>query len=375
MRILHISDCHIGLQYAAVRSAKARSSMVNARISALGNAVDAANRERCDAIVVAGDLFENHRVSQRLINQVCDILGGFERGMVYILPGNHDYYREKDDSALWDYFMRTAGDNIYLFTDNKPLKADIADDAVCFFPCICHDRHSSENALGNLRNIRVNPSVINIGIAHGSLKGLSYDREGCYYNMSREELSAIPMDLWLLGHAHIPEPQMEPGVNVTQANIYNAGTHQQTNIHNNTEGSVFVIDIDSKKHISAHRVITGVIKFSEQSLQLTTGDCVADVVRAFIASIDAKHTVLRLHISGTVNSDEYKQLGLIEDMVSESVLYLDKLHMDVNEEITGKMIDSQTVVGSVENTLLKSYLNEPDLLAALYELVMSCKEY
>ena len=79
-------------------------------------------------------------------------------------------------------------------------------------------------------------------------------------------------------------------------------------------------------------------------------------------------------MNGTANSSEYEKRQTIEKLVSEKVLYLDKIYLNITKEITTQMIDEETIAGSIENKLLKKYVDEPDILAAAYELVMSCKE-
>lgn len=373
MKILHISDCHFGLQYASVKSAEVRNKITDSRLAALKRAVKQANLEKCDVIVIAGDLFENHGVTHKLIKNVCSILNEFANGIVYVLPGNHDYYT-REESVLWDYFEEVSGDNIFLFTENKVHETEINGEGVRLYPCICHDKHSSENALDWIKDEKIDSSCVNIGIAHGSLTGLSFDREGEYYAMSPDELNKIPMDVWLLGHAHIPEPNCEYGKVVGHTRIYNAGTHQQTNIHNNTEGAVFVIDIGNDKYVRAKRVKTGVLSFMEKELKVTPQDRLEELVETFLASFDAANTVLRLNVIGTANTLEYEKRDIIERMVAERVIYIDKLYMNVTKQITKQMIDEETVKGSIENTLLNRYVDKPDILAVAYELMLSCKE-
>ncbi len=61
-----------------------------------------------------------------------------------------------------------------------------------------------ENNLGWIKEAEIDPSVFNIGIAHGALEGETIDSEGLYFLMSRPELEAIPVDVWLIGHTHVP---------------------------------------------------------------------------------------------------------------------------------------------------------------------------
>ena len=49
--------------------------------------------------------------------------------------------------------------------------------------------------------------------------------------------------------------------------IFNAGTHEQLDLHNNTEGNAFVITLqnnDGIKKILAKRVVTGRIRYYDE---------------------------------------------------------------------------------------------------------------
>lgn len=373
MKILHISDCHFGLQYATIKNLDAKNKVIDSRLEALINSVNIANNEKCEAIVIAGDLFENLGVTQKIIKQVCAVLNKFTNGTVWVLPGNHDYYAQ-DNHAMWDYFEDVSGDNIFLFTKNAVEEREISGKTVRFYPCICHDIHSAENALGWIEQESIDRTVINIGVAHGSLQGLSFDKEGIYYSMSAEELDQVPVDVWLIGHAHIAEPNKPYDEVFNKVKIYNAGTHQQTNIHNNSEGSVFIIEINHNKEITAKRIKTGCLKFMEKAVVVSPSDSLNDKINKSLNYIDKDNTVLRLQILGTANSDDYDNRGQIESLVSSSVLYLDKLMWNVTKEITVEMIDEETVIGSIENTLLKKYVDDPEVLSVAFNLVMACKE-
>lgn len=373
MKLLHISDCHFGLKYATIKDSNAKKRVIDSRIEALKNAVDFANNEKCEAIVIAGDLFENLAVNHLIIKEVCAKLNEFANGMVWVLPGNHDYYA-KDNHEMWDYFEEVSGDNIFLFTNNSVEEREISGELVRFYPCICHDKHSSENALRWIKEESIDTSIINIGLAHGSLQGLSFDKEGIYYSMSAEELDKVLVDVWLIGHAHISQPNMPCNEVFKKVKIYNAGTHQQTNIHNSSEGSVFIIEIDKNKDVSAKRVKTGCLAFVEKNIVVSPSDSLLDKINECLDSIDKDNTVLRLRISGTANLDDYENRGQIESLVSSEIFYLDKLQLDITKEITAEMIDEETIIGSIENTLLKRYVNNPEVLSLAFDLIMDCKE-
>src|SRR5690242_12882775 len=91
MRLLHTADWQIGLKAAHV--AGAAEAVREARLEAAARVVAEANRLQVDALVLAGDTFEDNLVSDRLVRRVVEVLAA-SRAPVYLLPGNHDALTE-----------------------------------------------------------------------------------------------------------------------------------------------------------------------------------------------------------------------------------------------------------------------------------------
>jgi len=52
--------------------------------------VEVAMQEKCDLLVIAGDLFDSVKVQKPVVRKAAEILRRFD-GMVVVLPGNHDF--------------------------------------------------------------------------------------------------------------------------------------------------------------------------------------------------------------------------------------------------------------------------------------------
>lgn len=387
IKILHTGDLHIGREYKKQEqeNAEIAKRYRRARVQALENIVEIANEENCDYLVIAGDLYDKKEISLALQKEVCSILGGYS-GTILVLPGNHDYYEGEEDK-LWGRFLELSGENIILARENKEIEMD----KVCFYPCICHDRYSQENALGWLKkkeNYRRDTEKnidsskkekIRIGIAHGALEGLSYDKERKYYYMTRAELENCKMDLWLLGHTHIPYPNQDE---IVEGRILNAGTHQPTDIADNADGSVFLIELleDSSKEsvrstqkIHVRKIPTAAIHFEKIEINLAHGESLRDKIEKAVLGMDRENTTLRLFISGTALEEEYEKRQSIYRDYEEEFLKFEVQDMELHPEITREKIKRETLEGSIENQLLMKYLDNPELLNLAFELVKSCK--
>lgn len=399
IKILHTGDLHIGREYKKQEqeNREIAKKYRQARVQALENIVRIANEKSCDYLIIAGDLYDKKEISLSLQREVCSILNGYE-GIVLVLPGNHDYYEGEDDK-LWSRFLELAGENVILVRENKEIEMG----EICFYPCICHDRYSQENALGWLKeekncgeNIEQNISVskkdqIKIGIAHGALEGLSYDKERKYYYMTREELEGCQMDLWLIGHTHIPYPNQEE---IFGEKILNAGTHQPTDIADRAEGSVFLIELlvgNSKERkqiqeriiskesrnfsekIHVRKIPTAMLHFEKREINLVHGEHLQEKIEKSIQGMERENTTLRLIISGIALEEEYEQRQSIYRSYEEQFLKFEVQDFELQQEITREKIEKETLEGSIENQLLMKYLDNPELLNLAFELIKSCK--
>lgn len=87
LRVVHTSDVHLGA-YATSSDAKweERRSLMEA---AFGRVIDLANDQNADALLIAGDFFDNDRVSDETVTFAAQQIDRFE-GRTFLIPGNHD---------------------------------------------------------------------------------------------------------------------------------------------------------------------------------------------------------------------------------------------------------------------------------------------
>lgn len=361
-QILLTGDVHLGRSYQK-EPPQLAERLSSARFEALENAVAAGNREGCRFLVIAGDLYD--RVSAIPVEyhkRVAAILGEFE-GHVLVLPGNHDYL-SAEGSDLWHKFQEHSPSNTFLFRENSRKVID----GVAFYGCICHDKHSAQNALGWLREQPpAEDGLVHIGIAHGAIEGLSYDAKQQYYTMTEAELLGLPMDAWLIGHTHVAYPAAD----AVGCRIFNAGTPQQTDIADNSRGEAFVLQVADDRSVACRRVRTGVVDFVRRDVSVAQGEPLAD--KLSFPGLEGARTVLRLHLTGVLSPEEYESRQALYRCLEDSFLKLEVEDAGLRRAITPAMIDQETMPGTRINQLLKHYAQQPELLDLAYELVLACK--
>lgn len=365
IRILHSGDLHIGRKYEGY-SDDFSKRLHDSRLEALENVVELANSEKCSYLVLAGDIFDSTDVCDDTIRKVCNILS---RSIppVFVIPGNHDYF-DKDKDELWKKFTDLMSGNTLLLAEQKPYETK--DQKTVFYPCGCNKHHSDTNAIGWISGTTPDSQKLNVGIAHGAIKGLSCN-EGDYFPMTESELIDTGLDLWLIGHTHIPYPN---GDEIHNRKVFNAGTHQQTDISDNSEGSVFIIDIDDDKKITAKKHPTGAFHFVRGSIEVNYGEKLDDVLDKALTG-NLQNTYYRFTISGILLKDDYTNRYNIIEQKRKKVPFLDIKGIDeIDYEYDATRIDAITLPSSPENKLLKKYMqeNRQDILHEAIQIIKKC---
>lgn len=372
LRIFVTGDNHIGLKYASHEQA---AVLADARINAFAAMVDRANEERCDLFVITGDLFENtYGIAKRDVRTLLEILSRFH-GTVAVLPGNHDYYDK--EAKVWQYFrdsMESCG-NIMLLTEYRPYPLIVDEKKVVLYPALCTSLHSApgQNNLGWIRSTRIpQDDAYHIGIAHGAVEGETIDQEGRYFLMNRDELESIPVDVWLLGHTHVPFPHDLKEDYASVGRIFNAGTHVQTDVSCNTEGQCFVVEIAADKTVRAKKIASGNLRFYRKTVRLHA-NAMESILERELEGI-AHNSVVDLILEGAVTAEEYENAPqIVENILSR---FLEGTYSDysLSKQISRELIVSEFPETSFSAALLMALMDDPKEAQLAYELVKSLKE-
>lgn len=372
LKIFLTGDAHIGLQYPSWRRG---TILAEARLDVFSNMVNTANDEGCNLFVIAGDLFEsNDQCSRGEVQKLLDILSQFQ-GAVAILPGNHDYYDPK--VPLWQYLREIAAakNNILLLTNNQPYPVRVGEEWAAFYPAPCRSQHSvnGENNLAWIKAEEI-PDDCNyrIGVAHGTLRGEALDNENLYFPMGLDELNRIPMDVWLLGHVHVPFPRILRADSYTEGErIFNAGTPVQTHHNCNTEGCAFIIRVTPDKRVSAKKVVVGPYRFFARNINLEAGRMKAGLAAQLRNIPD--NSVVDLRLFGAVSAEEYDHRVEIVEAATYRFFEVNYASFSLTRMLSQEDIKKNFPETSFPAQLLNALMAEPKEAQMVFELLASLK--
>ena len=379
IRIFVMGDAHIGKKYDRYPELKERLSQ--SRIDVLKDMVRKAEEEKCEFFVVTGDLFdsaERTRVSD--VKKTAAILSSFG-GRVIVLPGNHDYYSGKE--KVWSDFeaaMDLQDHNITLIREFRPYSFEAGDEKAVFYPAFCQAKHSKTNNLSWIREAGIETDGgSNIGLAHGPIVGVSPDPDLEYFPMTVAELSGIPVDAWLIGHTHVPFPAgLREDEETEGYKIFNAGTHEQTDLHNNTDGNGFIITIEKtgrEARVLARRYVSGKVHFRDLDAYVRPDSDTAleDAVKKAVSGTDPC-SIVRLTLSGSARQEEYERRADIYRKLLGGFLTYETDDSGLSGQITVDKIRSEYAETSFAAKFLEKLTEDPAELQMAYELLKSCRE-
>ncbi len=370
LKIFVTGDNHIGLKYGKYE--EKAEKLAACRIDAFDSMVEKANQEECDLFVITGDLFQKRTgIAKKDIKAVMAKLADFQ-GTVAVLPGNHDYY-DAEAPKVWKDFEEVCGHNVLLLKEERAYNVPVGDETAVLYPALCKTGTSSENNLGWIKAATIpQDGAYHIGIAHGAVEGETIDSEGKYFRMNRKELGDIPVDVWLLGHTHVPFPKDLTEEFEPCEKILNPGTHVQTDVNCNTDGLCFIVEIDEQKQLQAKKFASGNMRFYRKTVNVHAGTMEEEIRRA-VKECD-EQSVVELILQGAVTDEEYENR---EAIASQAVARFVEGKCDTSEvcrQITRKNIEEEFPEMSFAAQLLTALLDDPKEAQMAYDLLQTLKE-
>ncbi len=352
IKILFTADNHIGISYSSFP--KSKQQLLDERIRSFENMVQYANDNQMNYFIIGGDLFDKTSVGDKTIKEITGILKKFEGELVVVIPGNHDFY-ETSTNSLWSKFCENVNpEKVVVLKEYEMFDHQLGDQLIHFYPAGCRSIHSDKNMIGWINKAEKNKESINIGIAHGNVSDLGIDDADRYFNMTKDELKSCNMDLWLLGHIHVPYPLNE--IVTENPELFMAGTHMPDSWKYKHDGNAWHIEIDDKKKVNAKRFKPTETKINDINYNVNSKSEI-DLLEKKLNEYNKAQTALRLTIKGRLDDDNKNYLHELIKTKEAEFLTLDFTDQ-VSKKIDGSLINQHYPNGSLPHVLLTELLNE-----------------
>lgn len=312
MRLLVSADTHLGspIRSVALRNPDLGDRLKQASRDTFANIVDMAISEQVDALVLAGDIFDNgYPDLKSRAFLVAQLARASEAGVPTVLiRGNHD--------ALLDHKAHgDLGPNIHLLHKGAPT-VEIGDTA--FHGLSFDAAHVTKSFLPEYP--QPVPDKRNVGLMHTSLDGApGHDP---YAPCSERDLMAHGFDLWCLGHIHAPFERLDGPVLAIMP-----GIPQPRHFGERNGGTVTLVSLgDGTPDFERHAI--GRLGFSKCSVDLSASSDQQEVLRnlrdAFLAvQVPGRDMAVRLYAT----SDRHGA-DIVTELATEVLDGIDGVFLD-----------------------------------------------
>ncbi len=200
IRFLHIGDVHLNKTF-ATKNHRLRKRLKNSIIESFNNAVQFCIHKRLDALLIAGDLFDNNElnlIDKQIVKDAFRKLNEYDIN-VYYASGNHDFTSYTSEIRKIDF-----PNNVFTYFDENYEIHDLVDkdtdETYHIIGCGHSHKHESRNLIENFPVASINKTI---GLVHSMVESrLTIGDEGNYLPSTIQTLSSKGYEYFALGHIH-----------------------------------------------------------------------------------------------------------------------------------------------------------------------------
>lgn len=293
LKLLHTADWHLGRRFRAFDEESARK-LSRARLQVLERVFLEAERSQVDAVLCAGDLFDEPMPPREWIDGLLEVLAKHQwKGRpVFLLPGNHD--PALADSVWHDArFRKALPEGVHVV--DEPKEYPLANGCV-LFAVPCESRAGQLDPTTRIPERADGDERVRIGLVHGS----TFDAHDAQTNfpIAKDAVLQRGLDYLALGDTHgfrfIPPERKHPPT------IY-PGTPEPTAFDEKDPGSVVVVFFNRQR-----RALVTQKRVAAWEWEEATVHSMAEL-RQLAARKDLKSKVLRLRVDLLLPADELEE--------------------------------------------------------------------
>jgi DNA repair exonuclease SbcCD nuclease subunit len=302
VRLLHTADWHLGKRFPSF-SEDQNKRLTRARLEALDRVFSTAERFAVDAVLCAGDLFDEAVPRREWWEQVAQRWGrlNWKNRPVFLLPGNHDPLVAE---SVWNNraFRDLLPQWVHV-VDRLNFEFPLSDEAVLYaVPCL--SRAGQRDPTDSIPERQPGDERIRIGMVHGS----TFDMKDCQVNfpISKDAALRRGLDYLALGDTHgfryVPPDRLHPPT------IY-PGAPEPTAFDEVDPGNVAVVLINRQRRAKVERQRVAYWTWEDRQVGSLRE------LEELAARTDLTDRVLRLRVAMRVSARELERAeSLLQDL-------------------------------------------------------------
>ncbi|MFZ1426578.1 MAG: DNA repair exonuclease, partial [Geminicoccaceae bacterium] len=288
LRLLHTADWQLGKSFAGVPG-DAASLLRAARFDAVRTLARIARERAVDAVLVAGDVFDDNLVGASTVARTIAAMREFA-GPWVLLPGNHD---ADTAASVWSR-LRHGGVPENLLLAGSPLPLSLADGRLVVLPAPLTARRVFDDLTEWMDGAATAPTIVRVGLAHGSVAGRLPGEADAANPIAADRAERAQLDYLALGDWH--------GTLEIAPRTWYAGTPEPDRFATNEPGHALLVELNAPRSPArVERVTTATYHWHAIDLDVTglePGDVDAAVDRTLPPPVERHRALLRLRLGG-----------------------------------------------------------------------------
>lgn len=288
LRLLHTADWQLGKSFAGVPG-DAASLLRAARFDAVRTLARIARERAVDAVLVAGDVFDDNLVGASTVARTIAAMREFT-GPWVLLPGNHD---ADTAASVWSR-LRHGGVPENLLLAGSPLPLSLADGRLVVLPAPLTARRVFDDLTEWMDGAATAPTVVRVGLAHGSVAGRLPGDADAANPIAADRAERAQLDYLALGDWH--------GTLEIAPRTWYAGTPEPDRFATNEPGHALLVELTAPRSSArVERITTATYHWHAIDLDVTglePGDVGAAVDRTLPPPAERHRALLRLRLGG-----------------------------------------------------------------------------
>ena len=299
-RFLHTGDWQLGMTRHFF-SEGVQERFTQSRFDAIRELGRIAEEEKCQFIVVCGDVFESNLVDRKTVSRALEALKDVTVP-VYLLPGNHD---PLDAASVYrsTTFLERKPAHVHVIEDTTPIRVDEGIEIVGI-------PWASKRPLQDLVALATGQleavvDTLRVCVAHGMVDNLSPNPDDpalISLHAAENAISQNQIHYLALGDRHSLTEVGDSGC------VWYAGTPEPTNYNEVKPGFALVATIN-EDGVTTKEVDIGRWKFIEREIDLDTKEDIVALRNQLENLEDKERTVVKLRLVGALSLSLHSELG------------------------------------------------------------------
>ncbi len=287
--LMHTADWQIGKQFANVPG-DAGAALRLQRLKTVAAIARLASERAVDAVLVAGDVFDDNAVSDDTLRRTMHALAAFD-GTWVLLPGNHDAALAQ---SAWTRLqqMDIVPPNVVLAVE--PAAIPLCDGRLVVLPAPLQRRHDTRDLTAWFDSHQTEPGVCRVGLAHGAVSNRLPEQAEAMNPIAEDRARTARLDYLALGDWH--------GTLEIADRIWYAGTPEPDRFKGNDSGNVLLVTLnDPGEPPAVEKVPVGHYRWRQDTFEIVDEDSL-EVLDGRLQQLESPGTtLLRLTLGGALS--------------------------------------------------------------------------